>query len=203
MTYYSLFIFISVLFLIYLANRLLKHLFDNNFFWKLAFYTLISSIIGAKLFHILENFTYYSINPQNIFSTYGFSVLGAITFGFITIAILSTIYKANFFHITDRIFLITPIAQSIGRIGNITNNELLPFSLYEMGLNIINFTILLGAYKIKKIDGLVTALFFLNYGAIRIYIEFLKGNYFGFLTLISVIFFTYGVSKLSKIIFKL
>lgn len=203
MNYYSLFIFLSVGSLIFLAKKLLAHLFDQKFFWKLTFYTLISSLVGAKIFHIMENFTFYSLNPEIIFSTFGFSVLGAITFGFFTVFILSTIYKAKFFHITDRIFLITPLAQIIGRIGNITNNELLPFSIYEMGLNIVNFTILLGAYKLKKIDGLVTALFFLNYGAIRLYVEFLKENYFGFLTLISLIFFTYGISKLSKIIFKL
>jgi prolipoprotein diacylglyceryltransferase len=203
MTAYSIFILISISFLIYISKKLTSHLFDQNFFWKLAFFTLGSSIIGAKIFHVLENFTYYAINPETVFSTYGFSVLGAISFGFITIFILSTIYKTKFLHITDRLLLVTPIAQTIGRVGNITNNELMPFSAYEMGLNIINFTILLAAYKLKKIDGLVTALFFFNYGLIRIYIEFAKGNYFGFLTIISIVFLTYGLSKLVKIVFKL
>ena len=203
MNYYSLFILIAVGLLIYVAKKLLSHLFDQEFFWKLAFYTLLSSILGAKIFHVIENFSFYSSMPEAIFSGFGFSVLGAITFGFITIFIISTIYKAKFLHITDRVFLITPVAQIIGRIGNITNQELMPFSLYEMGLNIVNFTILLFVYKLKKADGLVTALFFLNYGAIRLYIEILKGNYLGFLTLISFIFLIYGLSKITKIVFKL
>jgi prolipoprotein diacylglyceryltransferase len=203
MNYYSIFIFISVGLLIYVARHLLSHLFDHKFFWKLTFFTLIFALLGAKIFHVIENFPFYSSIPEAIFSGYGFSVLGAITFGFITIFTISVIYKTKFLHITDRVFLITPIAQFVGRIGNITNQELMPFSLYEMGLNIINFTILLFAYKLKKADGLVTSLFFLNYGALRIYIEFLKGNYLGFLTLISFIFLVYGVSKLVKILFKL
>ena len=138
-----------------------------------------------------------------MFSSFGFSVLGAISFGYFGIFLLSTIYKANFIHITDRVFLITPIAQFIGRVGNITNQELMPFSIYEMGLNIINFTILLFVYKFKKVDGLVTALFFLNYGAIRLLIEILKGNYLGFLTLVSFLFLVYGVSKFIKLVFRL
>jgi len=203
MTYYSLFILMSVGFLIYFTKKLTSHLFNHEFFWKLTFYTLLSSIIGAKIFHVLENFTYYNAIPEQIFSGYGFSVLGAITFGYISIATLSVIYKAKLLHITDRIFLITPVAQFIGRIGNITNQELLPYSLYEMGLNIINFTILLFVYKFKKVDGLITTLFFLNYGAIRLYIEIAKQNYIGFLTIISFIFLSYGVTRLVKIIYKL
>jgi prolipoprotein diacylglyceryltransferase len=203
MSYYSIFIFLATGGLIFAAKRLLLHLFDHEFFWKLTFFTTLSAIIGAKIFHVIENFYFYSVSPNLILSSFGFSILGAITFGFISIFIMSTIYKANFTHITDRIFLITPLAQFIGRIGNITNQELMPFSLYEMGLNLINFTFLLFVYKFKKIDGLITTLFFLNYGAIRLYIELLKQNYFGFLTLISFIFVVYGVSRLSKLVFKL
>lgn len=203
MNYYSLFIFLAVGILIYICQKLLAHLFNHEFFWKLSFYTLISSLIGAKIFHVIENFAFYSLSPNLIFSNFGFSVLGAITFGYFAIFVVATIYKTNFIHITDRVLLITPIAQFIGRIGNITNQELMPYSIYEMGLNIINFTILLFVYKFKKIDGLVTALFFLNYGALRLYIEILKGNYLGFLSLISFIFLVYGVSKFIKIVFKL
>lgn len=203
MSYYSIFILLSVGALIYFSQKLLHHLSDSKFFWKLSFYTLISSLVGAKIFHVIENFSFYSVAPKTIFSGFGFSVLGAITFGYLTIYIVSIIYKAKFFHITDRVFLLTPLAQFIGRIGNITNMELMPFSLYEMGFSIINFVILLFFYKLKKIDGLVTALFFLNYGAIRLYIEILKQNYLGFLTLVSFIFLVYGSSKLIKIGFKL
>lgn len=203
MNYYSLFILLSIGLLILASKRLLARHFNNEFFWKLSFYTILSGFIGAKIFHVIENFSYYSALPQNIFSTYGFSVLGAITFSYITIILMSVVYKAKTLHITDRVFLITPLAQFVGRIGNITNQELMPFSLYEMGLNIVNFTILLFVYKLKKADGLVTALFFLNYGVIRLYIEILKGNYLGFLTLISFIFLVYGLSKVTKIIFKL
>jgi len=203
MNYYSLFILISLGLLILISRRLLNHLFDKEFFWKLVFYSLLSGLIGAKIFHVIENFYYYTVVPEAIFSSYGFSVLGGITFAYLTILFMSIIYKTKAMHITDRVFLITPLAQFLGRIGNISNQELMPFSIYEMGLNIINFTILLLIYKLKKTDGIITALFFLNYGAIRLYIEILKENYLGFLTLVSFIFLVYGISKLVKVLFKL
>lgn len=123
MTYYSLFILVSVGLLIFISKKNLAHLFDHEFFWKLTFFTLLLGLIGAKIFHIIENFSFYSNSPEMIFSGFGFSILGAITFGYLTIFAISIIYKTKFFHITDKIFLVTPIAQFIGRIGNITNQE--------------------------------------------------------------------------------
>ena len=199
MNYYSFFVVLAVCLLIYIAKKLVHHIVDHDFFWQLVFYTVIFSLIGAKIFHVLENYMFYSVTPSLIFSSYGFSVLGAIVFGYFTIMILSIIYKAKFYHLTDRIFLVIPIAQFVGRIGNITNKELLPYSFYEMGLNVVNFGILLIASKINKKDGVITALFFLNYGAIRFFIEYTKGNYLGFLSLVSLIFIIYGGFKIFRL----
>lgn len=199
MNYYAFFVVLGILVLLYFSKRLLHHIVDHDFFWLLSFYTILLSIVGAKIFHVIENYLFYSITPQLIFSSFGFSILGAITFGYITIAVVSIIYKAKFIHITDRIFLILPIAQFIGRIGNISNQELLPYSFYEMGLNIVNFTILLIIYKFKKVDGWVTSFYFINYGIIRFWIEYSKGNFLGFLSLVSALFFIFGVYKLLKL----
>ena len=184
---------------------MVHHVVDHEFFWKLSFFTIIFSTIGAKIFHIIEgqNFLYYQNNPQEIMSSNGYSILGAITFGYLTIFIMSVIYKAKFLHLTDRIFLVLPLAQAVGRVGNIFNKELLPFSFYEIGLDLINFAVLYFVYSSKKRpDGLVTALFFLFYGIIRLYIEFLKGN-LGFLALASVGFILFGLIKSIKVSFKL
>jgi len=199
MNYYSFFIVLAVCLLIYASKRLVHHIVDHEFFWKLSFYTTFSSLIGAKIFHIAENYMFYSVTPNLIFSSYGFSVLGAIVFGYLTIMILSIIYKAKFYHLTDRIFLIVPLAQFIGRIGNIANKELLPYSFYEMILNLINFGVLLLISRMKQADGIVTALFFFNYGVIRFFIEYTKGNYLGFLSLVSLIFVIYGGFKIFRL----
>lgn len=205
MNSYSVVVVLSILFLIYTSWKLVHHIVDHEFFWKLSFFTTISSIIGAKIFHVMEgqNFLYYSSNPQEILSPFGYSILGAITFGYITIFVLSVIYKAKFLHLTDRIFLVLPLSQTFGRIGNITNNELLPFSFYEMIFNILNFLVLLFVFNSKKRpDGIVTSLFFLIYGTSRLYIEFLKEN-LGFLALVSVVFILFGLVKTIKISNKL
>ena len=203
MNYYSFFVVLAVVILLYITKKLLRHVIDHEFFWRLSFYTIIFSFIGAKIFHVIENSLFYSVTPQLIFASYGYSVLGAITFGYLTILIMSIVYKAKFYHITDRVFLIVPIAQFIGRIGNVTNKELLPYSFYEMGLNLVNFAVLLIAYKFKKTDGIVTGLFFLNYGLIRFYIEYTKGNTLGFLFLVSLVFIVYGAFKIFRLKTKL
>ena len=199
MNYYSIFVVMSIIVLLALAKKILAHLIDHDSFWKLAFYTIISALVGAKIFHIFENYLFYSMTPNLIFSSFGFSVLGAITFGYATIYFFSVIYKTNFYHLTDRIFLVVPIAQFIGRIGNITNKELLPYSFYEMALNLLNFVVLITLNKFTKKEGVVTAFYFLNYGIIRFWIEYTKGNFMGFLSLVSFIFIIYGFFKLLQI----
>lgn len=205
MNYYSLIVVLAISLLIYFSWKMVHHVVDHEFFWKLSFYTIIFSTIGAKLFHVLEgqNFTYYSENPSEILSPYGYSIMGAITFGYLSIFLMSTIYKAKFLHLTDRIFLILPLAQALGRVGNIFNNELLPFSYYEIVFNLINFVILFFIYtSYKKSDGLVTYLYFAIYGVSRLYIEFTKGD-LGFLALVSLVFILFGISKTIKTVYKL
>jgi phosphatidylglycerol---prolipoprotein diacylglyceryl transferase len=203
MNIYSIIVFTTSLTFVYLLNKTTKHLFNKDFFWRLVFFTTIFAILGAKIFHVIENYLFYSSSPESIFSPSGYSILGAITFGYLTIFIFSIIYKTKFLNITDKVFLFLPLFQSFGRIGNIFNNELLPFSYYEIGLNIISFVIILLASKVSKTPGTITYLFFLNYGLIRIFIEIIKGNYVGFLTVVSFVFFVYGFLRLLKINLKI
>jgi len=190
-------------FFVYFIYKKSRHLFPSDFFWRVTFFTGLSVIFGAKIFHYLENYLTYQVLSLPFFSPAGYSILGAISLGYLTLWFLSIIYKFNLNHLTDKLFLYLPVFQSLGRFGNILNNELLPYAYYEIALNFLNFTFLSFASGVKKKEGLVTALFFLNYGLIRIVIEILKGNFIGFLTVISYLFFAYGFLKTFKIIFKL
>ena len=203
MTIYSLIIVLLVIMMIFWLRQKIIHMYNKEFFWQMTFFVTLFSLIGAKLVHVIHESYYYSARPEEILSPYGFSILGAVLFGTITLFIISIIYKANFDHLADRIFLILPLAQGIGRIGNIINNELMPHAEYEMIFNFINFGLLYFLFKFIKKDGLVTAIYFLNYGFFRLLIEYDKGDLVRFLTLISFVFFLYGLTKLIKIVFRL
>jgi len=203
MSFYSIILFLVVFIMIFWLRQKIIHMYNKEFFWQLTFFISISSLLGAKLIHVLHNSYYYSIIPSEIFSGNGFSILGAILFGIVTLFFLSIIYKANFNHLADKIFLALPLAQSFGRIANIINDELMPHAMYEMVFNFFNFGILYFLYKYVKKDGLITAVYFLNYGIFRLIIEFDKGDLFKVLSIISFAFAIYGVSKLIKVIFKL
>jgi len=203
MTIYSLIIVGVVLMMIFWLRQKIIHMYNKEFFWQLTFFVTLFSLIGAKISHVIHESYFYSIRPQDILSTNGFSILGAILFGTITLFFLSIVYKANFDHLADRIFLILPLAQGIGRLANILNNELMPHAEYEMIFNFFNFSIVYFLYKFIRKDGLVTAVYFMNYGFFRLAIEYDKGDLIRFLSLISFVFFVYGLMKLIKIIFKL
>jgi len=198
MNIYSIIISLSIVLLIFLVKRKVTK-FENDTFWKIFFYTTLFSILGAKIFHLLENLNFYINNLNFISLSKGYSILGAITFGYFTLNFFDKNFSILIYEMKSYLFLYLPVIQSIGRTGNIFNNELLPFSYYEIFLNLINFLILL---KVKTINPkFVVYSFFLNYGIIRILIESLKGNY-GFLFYVSLIFTFYGFFMIFKLRYK-
>jgi prolipoprotein diacylglyceryltransferase len=199
MNLYSLIVVSCLIFLIFTVKKLNQEKIEDEKFWQIVFITFIASILGAKIFHILENINFYFLHPNLLEISRGYSILGAITFGFITINFLEKKLEISLREMISLVFLILPMIQAFGRIGNITNNELLPFSYYEMVLNMINFVILYFIYKKERY--LVTYYFFLNYGIIRVLIEVLKNN-FGFLFYISFCFMIYGFLNIFKLRYK-
>ena len=199
MNAYSFIILFSILIIIFFVKK--NSELNEEKFWKIFLYTFIFSVIGAKIFHLIENIELYIQNTQLISISKGYSILGAISFGYLTLIYLQKNFKLDLSKIFLNLFLILPLAQAIGRIGNIFNQELLPYSYYEMILNIVNFFIL---YKISQNNPkIVQYVYFLNYGILRLLIEILKGNKFNFLEIICVLFFFYGFFNLYKLRLKI
>ena len=199
MNAYSFIILLSILIIIFFVKKNAK--VEEEKFWQIFFFTFIFSVLGAKIFHLLENFELYYQNPYLISATKGYSVLGAISFGYLTLIYLQKNFKLDLSKIFLNLFLILPLAQATGRIGNIFNQELLPYSYYEMILNIVNFFIL---FKISKNNPrIVQYVYFINYGILRLFIEILKGNRFNFLEIICLLFIFYGFFNLYKLRLKI
>lgn len=124
--WYSIFIFIGMLvacFLIYKEAK--KRGIDEDFLVNLIFNTIIIGIIGARLYYVLFNLSYYLVNPVEIFQIWngGLAIHGGIIAGLLFIIYYCKKHEVNLWKILDIIVVGLIIAQAIGRWGNFFNSE--------------------------------------------------------------------------------
>ncbi|HEY5600895.1 MAG TPA: prolipoprotein diacylglyceryl transferase [Patescibacteria group bacterium] len=161
-------------------------------------------LVGARLYHVLDNFDYYFKNPNEIIAIWqgGIGILGAIIFGVITLWIFSKHKKLNFLTLFDLAAPSITLAQAIGRWGNFINQEafgmpvksiwgiFIPVEKRLPGYENIEYyfptfliesiwllivTFILLKYKPRK-PGLATGVFLILYGSGRIVVEVLRIN---------------------------
>jgi len=144
----------------------------ENFF---VIFTLISGIIGARVYGVIANFEYFSQNPIQILDLRGggLGIYGALIFGILSIFLFAKKNKIQFLKITNLIVPIIPLCQSLGRFGNFFNHEIYginnqPVWLYESILLFILFLIF------QKIKIHQTGIYLIYYGTIRFLLEFIR-----------------------------
>ena len=165
---------------------------ENFFIFSLIFF----SLIGARLYHVIDYWSYYSENPHQILATWngGLGIYGALIAGVIYLFLYSHFSKIPFLKILDSISPILPLCQAIGRIGNFFNQEISTWWL-EAALNIILFFLIKSTY-LKHYSS--TSLYLIGYGLIRFFIEFFRsdtwqvGNY-KIAQIISLLFILIGL----------
>ncbi len=98
---------------------------DKDFLFNLTFWTIIFSLIGARLYYILFNFSEYSSNLIEIFKIWhgGLAIHGGIIAGVITIIVYTKKYNVDIFKVLDIFAPALIIGQAIGRWGNFFNAE--------------------------------------------------------------------------------
>lgn len=168
MSLYGLIIGISLVIGInyFLRQKTIPSKFENIF----VFGTILSAIIGARAYHVIDEWAYYSQNLSQIPQTWngGLGIFGAIISSGLFIFLFSRISKISFLKILDSITPILPLCQAIGRIGNYVNHEN-PTWWLEASLNLILFFII----KTKVLKNYSsTALYLIGYGLIRFFTEF-------------------------------
>lgn len=177
MNYYGIAISLGGLISLLVIERLVK---DKKFLWDLSFWTILMGIIGARLYHVIDYSTYYSMHPNQIISINngGMGIWGGLISGILTVFIYTRIKKRNTLAWLDTISIGMPLAQAIGRWGNMFNKELFgiptnlpwkifipedlrpsvfknneyfhPLFLYESILNTILFILLFISYRKNK-----------------------------------------------------
>lgn len=124
--WYSIFIFLGILvacLLIYRESQ--RRDIDKEFIVNLAFNTIISGIIGARIYYVLFNLDYYMANPFEILEIWngGLAIHGGIIFGLICVFYNCKKNHVEILKILDIIVVGMIIGQAIGRWGNFFNGE--------------------------------------------------------------------------------
>lgn len=152
-------------------NQIIPKNKENIFLFLL----LIFSIIGARVYSVINYWDYFSKNTLQILNLRGggLGIIGALIFGLIFIFIFSKTNKLSFLKITNTIVPIVPLCQSLGRFGNFFNREIYginnqPVWLYESILMFVLFFIF------KKIKIHQTGIYLIYYGLVRFFLEFLR-----------------------------
>ena len=152
---------------------------------------LISAIIGARAYHVIDQWSYYSHNLWMIPQTWngGLGIFGALIGGFLFVVLFIN-YK-TYITLLDSITPILPLCQAIGRFGNFINHEN-PIWWPEAILDLILF------FFIRRFSNNPTAKYLIGYGLIRFLTEFWRTdtwviNNLKIGQLISIVFIFVGV----------
>ena len=93
--------------------------------YDLTFASAIPAILGARLYYVIFNFSYYSHNLLEIFAIWngGLAIHGGIIAGVLTVIFFAKKYHLNFLKLLDMAAPSLILAQAIGRWGNFFNGE--------------------------------------------------------------------------------
>ncbi|WBW95021.1 prolipoprotein diacylglyceryl transferase [Oceanirhabdus sp. W0125-5] len=168
---------------------------DTDKALDLTIYTIIASVIGARLYYIIAfNLKYYISNPLEVFAlrSGGLSIQGGLIAGIGFALIYTKIKKISFWKTADAFAPAIIIGQAIGRIGCdvfgrpmgnsypwgvMVNSQLLhPVQLYEAGLNLLLFIYLMRKRSKVKYNGELFIKYIIGFSLIRGFVEFFRFN---------------------------
>jgi phosphatidylglycerol:prolipoprotein diacylglycerol transferase len=124
--WYSVFVFLGMLvggFVLYKEAK--RFNVSEAFISNLFFWTIPISLIGARIYYVLFNFSYYVNNPIDIIKIWegGIAIHGGIIAGALFIIYYCKKYSISTGHIIDFVAPSIMIGQAIGRWGNFFNGE--------------------------------------------------------------------------------
>jgi len=103
--------------------RAKKENINPDMIFNLLFTGFIFGIVGARLFYVIDNISYYSKNPHEIimFQHGGLSWFGGLILGVISALVYLKSKKVSILRTLDLIIPFVALAEAIGRIGCLLN----------------------------------------------------------------------------------
>jgi phosphatidylglycerol:prolipoprotein diacylglycerol transferase len=132
-------------------KKVKEFLFPEDFFWRASTICGIGAIVGARLYHVITDFSFYQNSFIDILKVWqgGLSIIGAVLGGLIALFLYyfwnkkldqytdKKIFPHNWpLQYLDIMAFGLPFGQAIGRLGNFFNQELyglptnLPWKIY-------------------------------------------------------------------------
>lgn len=124
--WYSFLILISIILGIILVLKEARRFnISKDTIFNMCFYAIIFGILGARLYYVLFNISYYKYNLLEIFQIWngGLAIHGGLIAGAITIIIYAKKKKLSILRLLDIAVPAVILGQAIGRWGNFFNSE--------------------------------------------------------------------------------
>lgn len=124
--WYSVLILIGIILgLILLDKEIKRFKYPKDLIFNICFWAIIMGIIGARLYYVIFNFSYYRNDLLEIFAIWngGLAIHGGILAGVLTVLFFAKKYHLNFLKLLDMAVPSLILAQAIGRWGNFFNGE--------------------------------------------------------------------------------
>lgn len=222
---YGLSIAVGVLLSLFLMNR---RAVEEGFpkqeeVFDIAFAILVWGFLGARIFYVIQNLSYYAAEPLKIFAVwegglifYG-GALGALLGFWLVVRKL----RMSFWRVLDFIVPYGALAHAFGRIGCFLNGccygkvcelpwavrfpgffqAVHPAQIYEAAYDLVLFAFLLARRKRSRFEGETGLLYFLLYGIGRYLIEFVREPGWMWLGLTSNQWLSAGIILVAFILF--
>ena len=170
----------------------------------LVFYILIGTIIGARVYFVVEHWGYFVARPWEMLYLWrgGLAFFGGFLGAFLFAVYFVYKKKLKLWFTADLIAPSIPAGHAVGRLGcfsagccygkpctlpwSVTFTDphslarlgvpLHPTQLYSVAANILIFTLLWWLYPRRKFEGQVFFSYVLLYGLARFIIEFFRGD---------------------------
>ena len=124
--WYSVLILVGALIALFLIEKEAKRFgINKEFVFNMLFWGIIFGFIGARLYYVLFEWSYYSSHISEIFKIWegGLAIHGGIIAALLTIIVYTKKYKVRTIRYLDFICVPVLLAQAIGRWGNFFNSE--------------------------------------------------------------------------------
>ncbi len=122
--WYGLAIMLAIVAAVLITARLGKKKgIDSGEIYSLAIWVVISGVVGARLFHVIDNFGYYMSNPSQILQFQGLAIWGALGGGGLALILYVRIRHLPLGRLVDALVPGLLVAHIIGRFGCIVNGD--------------------------------------------------------------------------------